>query len=276
MRSRGQQSLVKLRATQVSTLAGLLTIPRAAVTEIGVDFSQVGEMTYEEWASVGPGLSAVGNFSKWALGDWLNAGEARYGEKYSQAINDLGKDYGSLANIAWVCRMYPIAERRKGLSWSIHRMAAALGEEDRGPALDVAETGGNEGAPMTASQFARYLKDAGLVVPRKKEEVEEEADVPDVTWTADGLWGYARCDAKILRALYDACQRTGETFISLLEQAVERLTIALSDVEATETEAVEQTEWEYAHAEGMGEEVPEVYEGDSIAHSEHPAEEVPA
>jgi hypothetical protein len=42
---------------------------------------------------------------KWWLGDWLNFGERKYGETYSQAIDTTGHSYQALANAKWGGRM---------------------------------------------------------------------------------------------------------------------------------------------------------------------------
>jgi len=61
-----------------------------------------------------------------ALGDALEYGERAYGEKYAQAVEQTGKPYGSLANVAWVARNVPLPVRRPELTFSHHQAVAPL------------------------------------------------------------------------------------------------------------------------------------------------------
>src|SRR5262245_52208701 len=41
-------------------------------------------ITFQGWAAIGPKIARVKRFTTWALADWLNYGEANYGEMYAQ------------------------------------------------------------------------------------------------------------------------------------------------------------------------------------------------
>ena len=45
-----------------------------------VSLEVTAEPTYDEWAAMGPHVGRRERASKWWLGDWINYGEARYGE----------------------------------------------------------------------------------------------------------------------------------------------------------------------------------------------------
>jgi len=62
---------------------------------------------------------------QWWLGDWLNYGERQYGEMYSQAIEEVNLDYGTLRNFKYVSSRIELSRRRDKLSWFHHREVAA-------------------------------------------------------------------------------------------------------------------------------------------------------
>lgn len=77
----------------------------------------------------------------WCLGDMLNYGEARYGEKYAQAAEDTGYDPDYLRNVAYVARQFDLSLRSDKLRWSHHRALAAqwIKSEDRARIIAEAE-----------------------------------------------------------------------------------------------------------------------------------------
>ena len=73
------------------------------------------------------------------IGDWINYGEAAYGEMYAQAVDDLGLDPQTLMNYASVCRRVAGGRRRSGISFSHHAEVASLDPEEQTHWLDQAE-----------------------------------------------------------------------------------------------------------------------------------------
>lgn len=75
-----------------------------AFNETGLTVS--GKLSYDQWEKAVERLadfdSRADMFFVWAWGDLLSQGQARFGEKYSQAINKTGKAYQTLANYKWV------------------------------------------------------------------------------------------------------------------------------------------------------------------------------
>ncbi len=75
------------------------------MTVIGVD------LTYDEWEMVCDALVAAQKKSfmmyLWGWGDALAYGEAKHGQKYTQAINRTGLGPQTLANYAWLAKATP-------------------------------------------------------------------------------------------------------------------------------------------------------------------------
>jgi hypothetical protein len=76
--------------------------------------------------------------SNWWVGDWLQYGAARWGEKYSEAARITGYDVKTLRNIAYVAKRFDLSRRRDNLTWTHHTEVAALAPEQQDEWLDRA------------------------------------------------------------------------------------------------------------------------------------------
>lgn len=112
-------------------------LPQAKATRTGLEIQ--ANTSYEVWEQIGKKLSLMNGAMQWLIGDWLNFGEAKYGEKYAQAINDLGLEYGTLRNIAWVAKTIEMSRRRDNVSWSIHQSVSGLKPKEQDRILQQAE-----------------------------------------------------------------------------------------------------------------------------------------
>ena len=74
----------------------------------------------------------------WWLGDWLNEGEKRYGETYSQAIEVTGHKLENLKQCAWVSGRVKSCTRVHDLTWTHHRHVAHLDEQAQQALLQAA------------------------------------------------------------------------------------------------------------------------------------------
>lgn len=122
-----------------------------------------GDVPFLVWLEYGKGLARVKGALGWAIADWLNFGEAKYGETYSQAL-ELFPDYSyqTLANLKSVGHRVPASERfGPPLDIGHHEVVARLDPLDRRQWLIRAEVSG---------WSVRELRDA----LRGTEEQEEE------------------------------------------------------------------------------------------------------
>jgi hypothetical protein len=79
-----------------------------------------------------------GRVSNWWVGDWLQYGAARWGEKYVEASRITGFDAKTLRNIAYVAARFDLSRRRDKLTWTHHAEVAALDVPDQDLWLDRA------------------------------------------------------------------------------------------------------------------------------------------
>ncbi|TXH54711.1 MAG: hypothetical protein E6Q97_10235 [Desulfurellales bacterium] len=123
-------------------------------------FSSIGykaptDLTYDEWANAGEVIKRIDRFKNFAIGDWLNVGEYRFGEMYSQAIDEFEwGDYNKLSKLKWVARSVPPANRRADLTWSHHHYIASLPPNEQIEWLEHAAS-----YSLTASELNGAIKD---------------------------------------------------------------------------------------------------------------------
>lgn len=85
-----------------------------------------GDVTYEEWSEKLTQLRIMEGAVQWWIGDLLNYGEPRYGEKYAQAVDETqAETWRRYANVS---NLYQIGNRLPILSWT-HHYAVAYDDE---------------------------------------------------------------------------------------------------------------------------------------------------
>ncbi len=130
--------------TNSEALATLKTLPDVAAPFRVVPCGLVvdGAATFDQWERAGEAIYAGGSWVRWALGDWVLAGEARFGELASQAFDATKRRYQTVANAASVCRRFPLSRRRESLSFSHHAEVAGRPSHEADRLLDEAQLHG--------------------------------------------------------------------------------------------------------------------------------------
>lgn len=96
-------------------------------------------LPYDTFEALGAFLGKVNRSCSFWIGDWLNFGEAVYGEKMAQAAEATGLAPQTLINRASVCRHIPPEGRKASLAFGIHAEVAYLNPEERDSWLAKAE-----------------------------------------------------------------------------------------------------------------------------------------
>ncbi len=96
------------------------------------------DLEHPQWVRWGYRLGATSRVSNWWVGDWLQYGASRWGEKYSEAARITGYDVKTLRNIVYVARRFDLSRRRDKLTWSHHAEVAQLEPHDQDQWLDRA------------------------------------------------------------------------------------------------------------------------------------------
>lgn len=111
---------------------------RAAISPVA--WTPGHDLDLAEWARQGKRLGSIGRGASWWIGDWVNYGNTKFGEKYVRAAQVTGYDVQSLMNMAYVAGRYEFSRRREKLSWSHHAEVAGLPQEERDRWLTLAES----------------------------------------------------------------------------------------------------------------------------------------
>lgn len=125
-----------------------------------------GKPSWAEWECALSVTASIVKSSPFWLGDMLNFGEHTYGQKYSQAIDDLGLDPGYLRNVAYVCGRVELSFRNDKLSFSHHTAVAPCDPADQKKWIDLAVSN-----KWTVAQLREAMKG--------EEEPGEAGDAPD-------------------------------------------------------------------------------------------------
>lgn len=112
------------------------------------------DMSYEVWKEVGQRFQRVNSSINWWLGDWINAGENKWGDKYTQALEATGNSLQNLMNYAYVSRKIPFSVRTEKLSWTHHWHVASLDADAQKALLSAAVT-----HEMSSGQLLSAVKD---------------------------------------------------------------------------------------------------------------------
>ncbi len=146
------------------------------VTPCGIQFH--GDLTFEEWESIGEKLGDAERSIGFMIGDWINYGESKWGEKYNEAITATGLEYGSLRVYAHVAKRVPLLMRINNLTFNHHYVVAKLKDpEEQKHWLEMAE--------KHALSYRRLQKSINFGRVATEEEVQgDPADRGYVTYLA--------------------------------------------------------------------------------------------
>lgn len=123
------------------------------ITKVGVVIK--GHPSFEEFQRVYDTWQDINRLSAWAIGDLLHYAETRYGETYSQLMDETGLSYGRLANLKYLSGAVPISRRREGLSLSHHQAVAFLADR---PAEQERLLDRAVGGRMNREEFREYVR----------------------------------------------------------------------------------------------------------------------
>ena len=174
----------------------------ATLTRTGLTIT--GDMPYERWEFLGQKLREFEGSVMWWIGDWLNYGEAAYGEKYSQALETTDYAYRTLAQAAWVAKAVQFSSRLENLSWSHHQEVASLEPDEQDAILGKATEHG-----MSRKELREFVR----IYKRKQTQPAElpagvfsciEADPPwalDASEAKSAIGQYTVMDLEAIKAM---------------------------------------------------------------------------
>jgi hypothetical protein len=180
-----------------------VTITEVGLTNIHLD-------SYDEWAAIGPALGRASRSLAWAIGDWLNYGEWRWGEMYAQAADDTGLSVGRLRNLKWLASQVPYENRIPGLSLSHHEAVAPLPSDEQRKLLQAAVA-----FSVTRDDMRKVVNefraDVGEVLPRYQ-QVQPDMVLEKAARVVRAFMHspVKTTDMTLHEALIDLCRSLGE------------------------------------------------------------------
>lgn len=114
-----------------------LLAQRQAGLELLANLEQLGAVTstalilppgisWDQYEALGVALGRASRTMTWMIGDWINFGERKFGEKYAQAVEATGLRKETLMNYASTARRVPPEVRRPELTFGAHVEVAKL------------------------------------------------------------------------------------------------------------------------------------------------------
>ena len=170
--------------------AGIKSVPRIRLHRsitcgrLGASFPE--EMDRKIWKGIWGQLQCIEASLNFIIGDWLNYGLQKYGEKYAYALDATEWQYGHLANCAYVCANVDFSLRNEKLDWSHHAVVAPLAAEEQAKFLTLAAEGG-----WTVSALRIAVRKANSTRTRSSAKVL--GFVP-AAWVAQGLRWFRQQD----------------------------------------------------------------------------------
>ena len=108
------------------------------ISRSGLDIQ--AELTFDEWQALGNELTPIASAIGFIVGDWINYGETRYGEKYHEALRMTGLSYATLTDYSYVARRIDFSFRNENLDFTHHKVVAKVKDpEAQRKWLDTAE-----------------------------------------------------------------------------------------------------------------------------------------
>jgi hypothetical protein len=109
--------------------------------EFGPNYLRLqGDTPWEAYEKTVDSLLGANDALPWWIGDALLFGENKWGEMYTQAIQEkYQREYDTLRNYVYVARAYQFGDRSPNLSWTHHLRMAVLPEEQRAELMAEAQ-----------------------------------------------------------------------------------------------------------------------------------------
>ena len=138
-----------------------------------------GKPSFDTWSDFGELLRVFDRSLQLAVGDWLNYGEAMFGEQASQVIDAETWSEATVRVYRWVAAKVPPQNRvalNHGLTFGHLRAVAALEPAAQKTWLDKAQAG-DDGAQWSITQLQRAMKASGTAADMAPAAAKNEVHV---------------------------------------------------------------------------------------------------
>jgi hypothetical protein len=194
------------------------TSPKFSVDPTGIEFHE--ELSFDEWSNIGAKVVPMAKTIGFVVGDWINYGESRYGEKYVEALRETKMTLETLKQFSYVARNIEKCRRLHVLDWSHHQVVAKIKNPDEQSRwLGIAENDRmsvrrlrrsiNAGRPLDAEEIKDDPADRGYVTYLallnriRRWWAREIGKAPVEEWDEDRREGLKK-DFKLILDIYNA------------------------------------------------------------------------
>lgn len=179
-----------------------------------IEFTETGltipdDLPFDSWLGLGKTLQLMDTAVQWWIGDWLIFGEQKYGEMYTQAINETDAAYSTLRNYKWVAKSIEMSRRRDKAPFSVHAEIASLPEEKQDSALEQAEK--DEWTVKEARKQVALIKHPHPTGKPKTPEGKYDVIVIDPPWPMEKI----KRDVRPNQVVMDYPIKTEEEILSI-------------------------------------------------------------
>ena len=135
----------------------------------------IDDPSFDQWLECGEFINKAKGAVHFWIGDWLNYGERKWGEKYVEAIEKTGYEYKTLRNDKWVAARVDLSRRRDKLSFDHHASVANLESEEQALLLHDAEE-----KKLDSKAFRKYVEQRDLPQTQKKPQENKQLDISTI------------------------------------------------------------------------------------------------
>jgi hypothetical protein len=156
----------------------LSVIPDGKVTinRSGIQFHE--ELTFEEWDAVGQQIAPMAKALGFIVGDWINYGITRYGDKYAEAMRATGFARETVREYSHVARNVELSLRNDNLDFHHHKAVAKIKDpEEQRRWLALADSDS-----MSVKRLRKSINSGRRLSPEEANQDDDPADRGHATY----------------------------------------------------------------------------------------------
>lgn len=109
---------------------------KVQITDTGLELTE--NLSINDYMEVGTKINALHKSTPWLLADLLGYGEERYGDQFSQVVDEFGYRPETLRNALYTVKRWPKSRRRPELTFAHHQAVSSLDPENADKILELA------------------------------------------------------------------------------------------------------------------------------------------
>jgi len=149
------------------------------VTATGAIVAEGSDPTFEQWREATGCALQAGRSIGWVIGDLINYAETRWGEKYKEAIELTGLDYGTLRHYTSTASRVPLCLRNHKLSYYHHVKVAGLKAPEQKRWLELCDKKLGTPDEIGVRRLAKCIRQGKLVPKDEAVVINQNRGIPN-------------------------------------------------------------------------------------------------